>query len=99
MINTEFFKQFGNIKSQIDEKKTQLASSIIEAESGGNLIQISMSGDRKIQSLKINTDLAKMETEDLEDLLSVALNRALEQTDAMHNKIMSEAGLDLFGNI
>ena len=99
MLNSEYLKQFGELKKQIEKGKAEIAATIVEAEAGGNLVQIAMFGDKKLKSLKINTDLKTMEPEDLEDLLSVALQRALDETDKLQKRLLGDTTNGLFPNI
>jgi DNA-binding protein YbaB len=98
MLNSEYIKQFGEFKERIDKSKAEIATTVIEVEAGGNLVQIAMTGDRKLQSLKINTDLKLMETDDLEDLLTVALQRALDETELLQKRLLGESTTGLFPN-
>jgi DNA-binding YbaB/EbfC family protein len=91
MFNADFLKQFGEIKEKLEQEKSKLAQTEIESEAGGNLIQITMTGDRQLKSLKINTELSSMDKEDLEDLISVALKRALEQANELNENLMGNA--------
>lgn len=99
MFNADFLKQFGEIKENLEQEKSKLAQTEIESEAGGNLIQITMTGDRQLKSLKINTDLSSMDKEDLEDLISVALKRALEQVNELNENLMGGASNGLFPNL
>jgi DNA-binding protein YbaB len=99
MFNADFLKEFGDIKNKIENNKIKVAETDIEAEAGGNLIQITMSGDRKLKALKINTDLSSMDVEDLEDLLSVALKRALDEANELNERLVGNATNELFPNI
>ena len=82
--NNELIQQ---MQQAIIESKKRLESVIVSGESGGGLMRIEMNGNRKLISLKINTSLKEMEKDDLEDLLSVALVRALEEAEKIHEKV------------
>jgi nucleoid-associated protein EbfC len=60
---------FGNVQKQQQELQQRLAQIIVEAEAGDDAITVRAGGDLHIE----NTD-----REQLEDLLVVAVNRALE---------------------
>ena len=81
--NNELIQQ---MQQAIIESKKRLESVIVSGESGGGLMRIEMNGNRKLISLKINTSLKEMEKDYLEDLLSVALVRALEEAEKIHEK-------------
>jgi DNA-binding YbaB/EbfC family protein len=66
------------------ESKERLDEKIVHGEAGGGLIHIEMTGNRALKSLKINAPLQSIDKEDLEDLLSVALSKALEEAEKLH---------------
>lgn len=74
------------MQKALEESKNRLEQATVAGESGGGLIRIELNGNRKLKSLQINTSVKDMEKEDLEDLLTVALARALEEA----NKINEE---------
>src|SRR5579859_867531 len=73
-------------KMQEDMVKAQeaLAEEIIEVEVGGGAIKISITGHQKVQSVTINPALLDTSaadwTNDLQDLLVVAMNEAIEKS-------------------
>lgn len=70
---------FGNVQKQQQELQQRLAQIIVEAEAGDEAIVVRAGGDLHIENIKIDPskiDLA--DREQLEDLLVVAINRALE---------------------
>lgn len=70
---------FGNLQKQQEEMQQKLAALSVEAESGDGTVTVQASCDMQIKNIRI--DPAKVsadDTEALEDLLVVALNRVLE---------------------
>lgn len=74
------------MQQALEESKKRLEQTVAAGESGGGLIRIELNGNRKLQSLQINTPIQDMEKEDLEDLLSVALARALEEANRINEE-------------
>ena len=69
----------GNMQEKQAQMKKQLAVIIVEAEAGDGAIKVSANANREITNISI--DKNKLDWEDkeqVEDLLLVALNRALE---------------------
>jgi DNA-binding YbaB/EbfC family protein len=87
----ELFKQ---IQKATEESKQKLSSTIVSGEAGGGLIRIELDGNRNFKSFTINTSLEHMEKEDLEDLLSVAFSRALEEANKLNENEMSKSALN-----
>ena len=76
------------------ESKKKLSETIVVGEAGGGLIRIELDGNRNFKSFTLNTSLDHMEKDDLEDLLSVALSRALEEANKLNDNEMSKSALN-----
>jgi len=85
-----------SLKQQAEESKNKLSQTVITEEAGGRLVEITMNGNRELQSLKINADLATMDKEDLEDLVSVALKRVLDKVNAINEQEVMSSAQSLF---
>lgn len=95
MFGKDMMAKLQQMQAQAQESKDKLDKVIVNGEAGGNLIEIEMTGNRKLTKLSINTELDQMEKEDLEDLLSVALNRAIEAANAANEKEMANSAKGL----
>ncbi|MBK7871252.1 MAG: YbaB/EbfC family nucleoid-associated protein [Saprospiraceae bacterium] len=70
---------FGNIEEQQKEMRQQLASITVEAEAGDGAVKVVANANRQIMNIAIDKGKLDWEdTEQVEDLLLVAINRALE---------------------
>lgn len=70
---------FGNLQKQQEEMQQKLALLSVEAESGDGTVTVQASCDMHIKNIRIDpTKVSIGDTEALEDLLVVALNRALD---------------------
>jgi DNA-binding YbaB/EbfC family protein len=87
----ELLKKF---QEAAEESKKKLAESIVVGEAGGGLIRIELDGNRNFKSFTLNTSLEHMEKEDLEDLLSVAFSRAIEEANKLNDNEMSKSALN-----
>jgi hypothetical protein len=75
-----FGDMFGQMEEQQKALREQLKNITIEAEAGDGAIKVTANAAREITNIKV--DPALMDPEDpeqLEDLLLVAINRALEK--------------------
>lgn len=75
----------------LEESKQRLETTVVTGEAGGGLIVIELNGNRKLQSLSINTSIKDMEKEDLEDLLTVALGRAIDAANQINEQEVSSS--------
>jgi len=82
------------IQEAAEESKKKLGETIVSGEAGGGLIRIELDGNRNFKSFSLNTSLVHMEKEDLEDLLSVAFSRALEEANKLNENEMSKSALN-----
>ena len=88
---------FGNMmgklqemKQQMDEIKNRLDTVKVSGEAGSGDVTVTANGNRKITDVKIHEKLLESSRkEELEDLLTVAINRAIEQADRVHEAEMA----------
>ena len=72
---------FGDMEAQQKAMREKLAEFIVESEAGDGAIKISANANREITNISIDpTFLKNAEAEELEDLLLVAINRALNSS-------------------
>jgi DNA-binding protein YbaB len=58
-----------------------------------------MNGNRELKSVKINADVRQFENEDLEDLICVAFNRALDKVNELNEKEVMSSAQSLFSGM
>jgi DNA-binding YbaB/EbfC family protein len=72
-------KEAQKMQEKIQEEIKNL---VIETSSGGGMVTVKMSGEKKVLSLKIDPSIISKEEKDmLEDLIVAALNEAGERVD------------------
>jgi DNA-binding YbaB/EbfC family protein len=96
MFNQDMLNKLADLKKQTEESKERLEQFVITEESGGGLIEITMNGNRKVKSLKINTDVSQMDNEELEDLMLVAFERVLNKVNEVNEKEVMSSAQSLF---
>jgi len=96
MFNKGMMEKLQGMKQQAEEAKKRLDEMTISDESGGGLVRISMSGNRKLKSFEINADLTTIDKDDLEDLISVALDRVINKVNDINEKEMLNSAQSLF---
>jgi DNA-binding YbaB/EbfC family protein len=89
MVGPEMFQKLEELKSKLD-------AIIVEGESGGNLVVITLNGNREFKSIKINTDHKLISPEDLEDLITVAFQRAMEKANKINEDEVRKSSQFLF---
>jgi hypothetical protein len=96
MVGSEMFEKLEALKKIADESKSKLDAMLVDGESGGNLVVVTLNGNREFQSIKINTDHKLISPEDLEDLISVAFQRAMEKANRINEDEVKKSSQFLF---
>jgi DNA-binding YbaB/EbfC family protein len=82
------------VQKAMEESKRKLEEIRVSGDAGGGLIRVEFDGNRKLISLEINTSLSDIEKEDLEDLLAVAIAKALEAVEVVNEQTMSTSAMN-----
>jgi|LakMenE18May11ns_1017448.scaffolds.fasta_scaffold9278106_1 DNA-binding YbaB/EbfC family protein len=99
------FDKLGAAKEMAETVKAKLETITVMGEAGSGKVRVSANGNRKIQGVQISDELLNPEhKEELEDLLTVAINRAMATAEnvsesemrAMMSSMMPGLG-NLFG--
>jgi len=91
-------KGFGNILKQAQQMHTkisqlqeEMAGKIVEASSGGGMVNIVMNGKQEILSVRIDPEVVnKEDMEMLQDLISAAVNEAIRKSQEMMTEEMKK---------
>lgn len=96
MFGSGMLDKLGAMKNLAEESRKRLDSIIIEGEAGSGLVRIELTGNRNFRSITINTDHTQLSKEDLEDLFSVALERALENANKINEQEVMNSAKNMF---
>jgi len=93
------FDKLMEMKKRMDEVKSRLDTMVVSGEADQGNVKIDMNGNRKVLDVKLNLPFLNQENaEQLEELLQLAINRALEQSERVNESEMkSVAGSMLPG--
>ena len=70
------------MQAEVERKRQEINSKVIEAESGGGMVKIKMNGNHRVTELKLSKDIVNAEDmEMLEDLIVAAVNKASQEVD------------------
>ena len=87
------------MKQKMQESKKRLDLITVEGEAGNNAVKIRATGNRQIKSVEISAELFSADKEELEDLLVIALNRALEKAEKVNEAEMAGAAKGIMPNM
>jgi DNA-binding YbaB/EbfC family protein len=78
----DLFGKLQEAQQKMQESKQKLADVIVDGEAGNGTVKVSVTGNREVKTLSIDSQLlAPDRKEELEDLLITALNRALKNAE------------------
>ena len=93
-------RQLQQMQDQISKAQQEIEESTVEASAGGGAVTVVVSGQPKVQSVKIEPEAVDPDdVEMLEDLITAALNEALEKVRTMQAERFGSVagGLELPG--
>lgn len=84
MFGSNQLEMLQKMKLALEQSKARLAERRVVGEAGGGLVRIELDGNRTLRGLEINADLQNLDKDALEDYLSIALEKALEQANSLN---------------
>jgi DNA-binding YbaB/EbfC family protein len=98
----EMMKKAKKMQEEFMQLQEELKQKVVEASSGGGAITVVANGAKQIVSIKINKDFVDTnDTEMLQDLVTAAVNEALnaaqEMAEQETKKITGSLGINLPG--
>lgn len=89
---------FGNMMEQLQQMKQQMEASkqkldriYVDGTAPGAKVKVTMNGNRKVTAIAIDPSLQNADSEELEDLLIMAFNHAMEQAEKVNEAEMQSA--------
>ncbi|HTS90870.1 MAG TPA: YbaB/EbfC family nucleoid-associated protein [Stellaceae bacterium] len=95
---SQMMKQAQQVQARMAELQSRLDQTEVTGQSGGGLVQATLTGKGQLRRIKIDPSLVKPEeAEVIEDLVVAAVNDARQRVDAMVSEEMSKltGGLQL----
>jgi len=99
-VNRHLLRQAKELEARLARVQQELAETKIEVTSGGGAVKITITGDQKIEAIKLSPEAVDPgDVEFLEDLLVAAINEALSRSQALAQQKLSTVtgGLKLPG--
>ncbi len=94
----DIFGKLEDAKKNVEEAKARLDHVLVDAEAADGKVKITLTGNRMLKSLSIDDELMQ-DREMLEDYLSIALNKALEEAGKIQEHELKKAATDALPNI
>jgi len=80
-----------DMESNIKKAKEELAQTEVNAEAGGGLVKVTMTGRYIVKRIEINPELLQDEPDMNEDLIAAAVNDAVRQAEVVSEEKMQKA--------
>ena len=95
-MNRDMLRQMQQMQERIAKAQEQLYATIAEGSAGGGAVTVAVSGGLKVQSVKIAPEVVDpSDVEMLEDLVTAALNEALQQVQSLQMQQLSSVASGL----
>lgn len=88
-------EQLQQMKQKMEEIKEKLETMTVTETAAGGAIKVAANGNKKIMSISISKEIQHADSEELEEQLTVAINRALEKAEALHESEMKGAAMGM----
>ena len=86
---SKMIKQAQDMQKRMEEVKEELKDIIVDASSGGGLVNVKMNGNLEIKDLDISDEVLEEEKEVLEDLIISATNEAISKAQSKSQEKMN----------
>jgi nucleoid-associated protein EbfC len=94
------FDKLFQAQQKAEEVKKRLENVFLTGEAEGGKIKVTANGNRLITGIEIDQEFfSSADKEELEELLAVATNKALEQAENTHNSEMQAISQDMLGGL
>ncbi|RYY34014.1 MAG: YbaB/EbfC family DNA-binding protein [Sphingobacteriaceae bacterium] len=94
------FDKIMEAQQKAGEVKTRLDGITVTGVAEGGKITVTANGNKVVQSISIDEEFYKeADREELEELLAVAVNKAMEQADNVSQAEMSAMTKQMFGGL
>ena len=88
----KLMSQMGPMKEAMDQAKKKLDTMSVKGDADDGQIEVYVNGNRRVTDIKISESLMKEgDKEAIEELLQVALNKALASADSINEMEMAAA--------
>ncbi|MEM7657726.1 MAG: YbaB/EbfC family nucleoid-associated protein [Bacteroidota bacterium] len=92
--------KFQEMQGRLKEVKEQLDHITVDAEAGGGMVRVTANGNRKIMKIDVDPDIIdKDDPEIMVDLITAAVNKALEKAEQRGREELESASKGFLPNV
>tara|TARA_B100001123_G_C14585061_1_gene739659 strand:- start:258 stop:560 length:303 start_codon:yes stop_codon:yes gene_type:complete len=98
-LNKKFLQQAQQLQKQMMTVQAELEAAKVEGSSGGGAVRATVTGKMRLDSITIDPEVISEDVELLEDLVTAAINEALDKAQEMASSKMGAVtgGLNIPG--
>lgn len=98
MFGKGMMEKLQQMQQQTEEIKQRLDHITVSGEAENGKIKVDITGNRKVKNIHIDESLLA-DKEELEELMLIAVNRAIEQADHVNETEMRSAAMNFMPNM
>lgn len=95
MLMQQAQKMQKDVEANVKKAKEQLAQTEVQAEAGGGLVKVTMTGRFVVKRIQIDPELLKDDADMIEDLIAAAINDAVRQVETLSDETMKNANSNM----
>lgn len=84
-----------DVEANVKKAKEKLAQTEVQAEAGGGLVKVTMTGRYVVKRIQIDPELLKDDADMIEDLIAAAINDAVRQVETLSDETMKNANSNM----
>ncbi len=93
----DMMSKLQEMQGAVEESKKRLENIYVKGESSDGRIRFILDGNRKVKEVTVADELLSPENkEELQDMLVVAFNKAMEDADHVHESEMKNTAFGMF---
>ena len=85
---SKMLKQAQEMQKRMETVQNELGDIVIDADSGGGMVNVKINGNLELQDLKIQDEVLKEDKEMIEDLIISAVNKGISMAQAKSKEKM-----------
>ena len=100
---SKMLKQAQEMQNRMEKVQNELRDIVIDADSGGGMVEVKINGNLELQELNIRDEVLKEDKEMIEDLVISAVNKGINMAQAKSKEKMDSvtggmlSGLNISG--